>query len=148
FPSTEKQKALGRLLVSELWALGVEDAEMDEWGYVFATLPSPLPPEEAARLPVVALVAHLDTSPDAPGADVRPLLHPHYDGGPVVLPGGAVLDPERQPALRQHTGHTLITSDGTTLLGSDDKAGVAVIMQLAEDLLAEDEDHRQRGRRP
>jgi tripeptide aminopeptidase len=148
FPSTEKQKALGRLLVSELWAMGVEDAEMDDWGYVYATLPSPLPPEEAERLPVVALVAHLDTSPDAPGADVRPLFHPAYDGGVITLPGGAVLDPARQPALARHVGHTLITSDGTTLLGSDDKAGVAVIMQLAEDLLREDSDLRQRGQRP
>ncbi|MDX1421482.1 MAG: hypothetical protein R3181_16065, partial [Rubricoccaceae bacterium] len=145
FPSTEAQKALGRLLVSELWAMGVEDAEMDDWGYVYATLPSPLPPEEAARLPVVALLAHLDTSPDAPGSGVRPLVHPAYDGGEVLLPGGVALDPERQPALREHLGHTLITSDGTTLLGSDDKAGVAVIMQLAEDLLREDEEHRQRG---
>ncbi|HLT46077.1 MAG TPA: peptidase T [Rubricoccaceae bacterium] len=148
FPSTEKQKALGRLLVSELWAMGVEDAEMDDWGYVYATLPSPLPPEEAARLPVVALLAHLDTSPDAPGAGVRPLLHPGYDGGVITLPGGVALDPARQPALAEHVGHTLITSDGTTLLGSDDKAGVAVIMQLAEDLLREDDDLRQRGRRP
>ena len=148
FPSTEKQKALGRLLVSELWAMGVEDAEMDDWGYVYGTLPSPLPPEEAARLPVVALLAHLDTSPDAPGAGVRPLLHPGYDGGVLALPGGATLDPARQPALRDHVGQTLITSDGTTLLGSDDKAGVAVIMQLAEDLLREDDERRQRGQRP
>jgi tripeptide aminopeptidase len=128
--------------------MGVEDAEMDDWGYVYATLPSPLPPEEAQELPVVALLAHLDTSPDAPGADVRPLLHPGYDGGALALPGGATLDPARQPALARHVGHTLITSDGTTLLGSDDKAGVAVIMQLAEDLLREDGDRRQRGQRP
>jgi tripeptide aminopeptidase len=148
FPSTEKQKALGRLLVSELWAMGVEDAELDDWGYVYATIPSPLPPEQAAALPVVGLLAHLDTSPDAPGADVAPLVHPDYDGGPVALPGGVTLDPARQPALKKHAGHTLITSDGTTLLGSDDKAGVAVIMQLAEDLLREDDDLRQRGRRP
>lgn len=150
FPSTERQKDLSRLLVDELRALGLADAEMDEWGYVFATLPSPLPPAEAATLPVLALVAHVDTSPDAPGAGVRPHVHPDYDGAALALPGdpSVVLDPDRQPALRDHVGHDLLTSDGTTLLGSDDKAGVAVIVQLAEDLVRAEEDARARGERP
>ena len=148
FPSTEKQKDLGRLLVEELVAMGADDVEMDTWGYVFATLPAPLPAEEAARLPTVGLVAHVDTSPDAPGANVRPRLHPDYDGRPLALAEGAVLDPQRQPALLRHVGQTLITSDGTTLLGSDDKAGVAVIMQLAEDLLADERASAEQGVRP
>ena len=149
FPSTERQRDLGRRLVEELTALGL-DAEENEWGYVAATVPSTLPPDAARALPVVGLVAHLDTSPDAPGEHVRPLVHPGYEGGTVVLPGAddAVLDPARQPALRAHRGQTLLTSDGTTLLGSDEKAGVAVILQLAADLVAADEDARQRGERP
>jgi len=136
-PTTEKQKDLSRLLAEELHGIGIE-AEMDAAGYVYARLPSTLPPEVAARTPRLGLVAHVDTSPDAPGAGVRPLVHPAYAGGPVPFPGdpALALDPERQPALLEHLGHDLLTSDGTTLLGSDDKAGVAVIMQLAEDLAA------------
>ncbi|RMH68758.1 MAG: peptidase T [Bacteroidetes bacterium] len=139
-PSTEKQKDLGRLLVDELQAIGLPDAAMDDFGYVYATLPSPLPPEEAARLPVVALLAHMDTSPDESGAGVKPVIHRRYDGGVIVLPGNpdVRLDPARQPALLDHVGEDLITSDGTTLLGSDDKAGVAVLVQLAADLLHDD----------
>ncbi len=153
FPSTQRQRDLGRLLVEELTALGV-DAEEDAWGYVLATLPSPLPPAEAGALPAVGLVAHLDTSPDAPGKDVRPLVHERYGGGVVALPGPApsgeraTLDPDRQPALRAHVGQDLISSDGTTLLGSDDKAGVAVLMQLAADLVAAEADAVERGERP
>ena len=149
FPSTDRQRDLGRLLVDELAALGL-DAEMDAHGYVFATLPSPLPPDEAAALPTLALVAHVDTSPDAPGEGVRPHVHPAYDGSAVVFPAAPdlVLDADRQPALADHVGHDLITSDGTTLLGSDDKAGVAAIVQLAEDLVRADEDAVARGERP
>lgn len=135
-PSTPGQLDLSRLLTEELRALGVR-AEMDAHGYVYAVLPSTLPPEVAARTPRLGLVAHVDTSPDEPGGPVRPLLHPDYRGEVIALPGdpSVTLDPARQPALLDHLGHTLITSDGTTLLGSDDKAGVAVLMQLAEDLL-------------
>ncbi|MEM1118392.1 MAG: peptidase T, partial [Bacteroidota bacterium] len=131
-PSTERQKDLSRVLVDDLRRLGVEDAELDGHGYVYATLPAPVPAAEA--LPVLALVAHVDTSPDAPGAGVTPLVHTNYAGGRIALPGDpeVVLDPARQPALADAVGHDLITSDGTTLLGSDDKAGVAVIVQLAE----------------
>lgn len=136
-PSTERQKDLGRLLVAELQELGVPGAVMDAHGYVFATLPSTLPPDVAARTPVLALLAHLDTSADAPGAGVRPVVHPPYEGGVLVLPGdpSVRLDPAEKPEMLAHLGHRFITSDGTTLLGSDDKAGVAILMQLAEDLL-------------
>ncbi len=139
-PSTDKQKDLGRLLEHELKALGAENVYMDEYGYVFATLPSTLPAERASATPVVALLAHLDTSPDESGANVRPIVHENYEGGILALPGdpSVTLDPARQPALLQHVGHDLITSDGTTLLGSDDKAGVAVLMQLAQDLIGDD----------
>lgn len=129
-PSTERQKDLSRLLVDELRSLGLDDAGMDAAGYVYATLPGTAGP----GLPVLGLVAHVDTSPDAPGANVRPRIHPSYDGGVIELAPGVALDPARQPALRDHVGHDLITSDGTTLLGSDDKAGVAILMQLAADL--------------
>ncbi len=131
-PSTERQKDLGRLLEAELRALGLEGVEMDAHGYVFATLP-----RIGASRTTVALLAHLDTSPDAPGANVQPIVHPPYEGGAVTFPAdpSLALDPKRQPALLRHLGHNLITSDGSTLLGSDDKAGVAVLMQLAEDLV-------------
>ncbi len=133
-PSTEKQKVLSRLLADELRSIGL-DAAMDDFGYVYATLPSTLGADAAA--PVLGLVAHVDTSPDEPGGPVHPFVHTDYRGDVIVLPGdeSVTLDPARQPALREHLGHDLITSDGTTLLGSDDKAGVAVLMQLAEDLI-------------
>ena len=136
-PSTEKQKDLCRLLTSELKALGFDDAYMDQYGYVFVTIPTTLPAEKAAQRPVVALLAHVDTAPDESGTGVKPVVHYNYDGSLLRLPGdpAVTLDPARQPALLDHLGHDLITSDGTTLLGSDDKAGVAVLMQLAEDLL-------------
>lgn len=139
-PSTEKQKDLSRILVDELHELGYADAFMDDYGYVFATIPSTLAPEIAQALPVIALLAHVDTSPDAPGANVQPIIHKNYDGSTIFLPGDppVQLDPERQPALLNHMGEDLITSDGTTLLGSDDKAGVAILMQLAEDFLEDD----------
>jgi tripeptide aminopeptidase len=138
-PSTEKQKDLSRLLAQELGDLGADDVAMDEYGYVFATIPSTLPEDVAAQTPTLALLAHVDTSPDAPGANVIPTLHPDYDGSMIRLPGNpeVTLDPERQPALLDHCGHDLLTSDGTTLLGSDDKAGVAILMQLVEHLLAD-----------
>ncbi len=138
-PSTEKQKDLSRLLAEELRALGLEDAAMDDYGYVYASLPSTLPPEAAAATPAVALVAHVDTSPDEPGGPVEPMIHRGYDGSVIILPGdpNATLDPARSPELLDHVGHDLITSDGTTLLGCDDKAGVAIIMQTVADLLAD-----------
>lgn len=135
-PSTAKQKDLGRLLVEELERIGITDAWMDAYGYVFATIPSTLPPAQQEQTPVIALLAHMDTSPDESGKGVKPIIHEDYAGGILKLPGDpkVTLDPARQPALLEHIGHDIITSDGTTLLGSDDKAGVAILMQLAEDL--------------
>ena len=136
-PSTEKQKKLADLLVRELKAMGIKDAMMDTYGYVFASIPAT---ESSPDAPVLGLLAHMDTSPDESGKDVRPIIHPNYDGTPIQLPGdpSVILDPATQPALLNHLGHDIITSDGTTLLGSDDKAGVAILMQLAEDLLQDD----------
>ena len=124
YPSTLKQLDLSRLLAEELREAGLEDAEVTEHGYVFATLPG------TVEGPVVGLNAHVDTSPDAPGANVRPQVIRGYAGGPIDLPGDSsrVLDPEELPALAARVGHDLVTSDGTTLLGADDKAGVAEIM--------------------
>lgn len=141
-PSTAKQFDLARRLMEELRELGIEDAAMDEHGYVYATVPSTLSADEAAATPTVAFFAHVDTSPDEPGGPVEPIVHRDYDGGVIALPGdpSVKIDPAKSPNLTKHVGHDLITSDGTTLLGSDDKAGVAVIMQLAEDLLS-DSDH-------
>ena len=138
-PSTARQLDLCRLLVAELHAMGVADAEMDAAGVVYATVPGTAP-----DAPVVALCAHVDTSPDAPGAGVRPLVHPAWDGRAFALPGdpAQTFDARTDADLAAHVGHDLITSDGTTLLGSDDKAGVAVVMQLADDLLQSDRDGR------
>jgi tripeptide aminopeptidase len=122
-PSTPGQLKLGRLLADELTELGLEDVQQDENGYVTATL--------AARdgAPVIGLIAHLDTSPDAPGQGVEPLVHRGYDGGVIELPrGGTRLDPASMPELADKIGHDIVTSSGDTLLGADDKAGVAVVM--------------------
>jgi tripeptide aminopeptidase len=122
-PSTPGQLDLARMLVSELHAIGLADAALDENGYVFATLPG------ADDAPVIGLLAHMDTSPDAPGAGVEPMVHPRYDGRPIELPrGGTVLDPEDMPVLAGKRGHDIVTSSGDTLLGADDKAGAAEIM--------------------
>lgn len=135
YPSTEKQKALLRLLREELEALGLADAAMDEYGYVTATLPAR---GAKASAPVLGLLAHVDTSPDCSGADVRPrtLL---YEGGDIVLnaEAGVVMRTQEFPELACYKGKHLIVTDGTTLLGADDKAGVAEIMQLLQ-MLRED----------
>ncbi|MDA3864841.1 MAG: peptidase T [Deltaproteobacteria bacterium] len=126
YPSTEKQKDLSRQLVKELQELGIKDAAMDEWGYVMGTLPSNVDNNP----PVIGLISHVDTSPAASGKDVNPLFHKNYDGGIIKYPEAdwQVLDPNKFPALKKKIGHTLITSNGDTLLGADDKAGVAEIM--------------------
>jgi len=136
-PSTQKQKDLARVLLEELHSIGLEDARMDENGYVFATLRGTVAGDGKTTTPVLALLAHMDTAPDESGANVKPLVHPPYNGSVIPLPGDerVRLDPDRQPALLQHIGERIISSDGTTLLGSDDKAGVAILMQLVEDLL-------------
>ena len=131
-PSTPGQLELGRLLVEELGAAGLEDAALDEQGFAFATLPSPDPAH-----PVVGLLAHVDTSPDAPGDGVEPLVHRAYDGGRISLPrGGTVLDPLDMPVLGEKVGHDIVTGSGDTLLGADDKAGVAEIMAAVAYLAA------------
>ncbi|MFK7846225.1 MAG: peptidase T [Rhodothermales bacterium] len=141
-PSTEKQKDLGRLLVEELNDIGIQDVAMNEAGYVFATLPAM--GKTGINAPILGLLAHMDTSPDESGKNVKPIIHSNYDGGVIALPGDPSirLNPETQPALLEHLGHDIITSDGTTLLGSDDKAGVAILMQMAEDLVADTETER------
>ncbi len=129
-PSTEKQFELARMLADELKQIGLEEVNIDALGFVTATLPATLPPEKAAEVPVIGLLAHMDTSPEAPGANVKPVLHRNYDGKDIVLPGDPtqVIRLAETPELSKRAGHDLITSDGTTLLGADDKAGIAVLM--------------------
>jgi tripeptide aminopeptidase len=136
YPSTAKQLDLSRLLVEELGGLGLDDAELTEHGYVFATLPG------ADDGPTVGLVAHVDTSPDAPGANVAPQLHRDYDGGELV----AGLSPATSVLLAERIGHDIVTSDGTTLLGADDKAGVAEIMAAVAWFVGHPEIPRARAR--
>lgn len=133
YPSTEKQKDLLRVLADELRSLGLDDAVMDEFGYVTATLSSNVP----TKVPVVGLIAHADTSPEVSGANVNPQVHANYDGGPIKLNEALSLTPEEGPLLLGHIGGTIITSDGNTLLGADDKAGIAEIMTLLEVLRAD-----------
>ena len=123
-PSTEKQLDLSKVLVEELRALGLDDAELTASSNVFASLPG------KNGAPVVGLIAHVDTTPDVIGAGVSPILHRAWGGGPIQLPGDPrqVLDPAALPELRERVGHDVVTSDGTTLLGADDKAGIAEIM--------------------
>ena len=138
-PSTMRQFDLARQLVDELKALGLADAFVDEHCYVYATLPATPGSENAKPL---GLIAHMDTTDDAPGENVNPQIHENYDGGKVVLPAtGAVLDPAVFPFLTEMKGQTLITTDGATLLGADDKAGVAEIMTALERILTEKRPH-------
>jgi tripeptide aminopeptidase len=135
FPSTDKQKNLARLLVDELKALGCTDAWMAESGHVYATLPSNLPPDHpaAGKAPVLGLLAHLDTYPGTSGAHVRPQVVEAYAGGDLFLPAtGAKILAASQPNLARCVGHTLVHTDGTTLLGADDKAGIAEIVTLVD----------------
>lgn len=129
-PTTEKQKNLIRLLAQELQQMGIRDVIANELGYVYATIPS----NSSKKLPVICFCAHVDTAPDCSGTDVKPILHRNYQGQSIVLPDDTsiVLDPEKMPYLKQHIGKDIITASGTTLLGADDKAGVAIIMCLAE----------------
>ncbi len=126
-PSTEKQKDLGRVLVEELKSLGISDAHLDEYGYVYATIPSNINDD----CPVICFCAHMDTSPDCSGKDVKPLLHSNYQGQDIVLPDDStvVIKANEHPELHKKIGHDLITASGETLLGADNKAGVAAIME-------------------
>jgi tripeptide aminopeptidase len=128
-PSTEKQKDLGRLLAAELQAIGIGDAHLDEHGYVYATIPA----NTEKKVPVICFCSHMDTSPDCTGKDVRPQLVRNYRGGDIVLPGDPtqIIRAVEHPALKDQIGSDIVTSDGTTLLGADNKAGVAEIMDAA-----------------
>jgi len=138
-PSTMRQFDLARQLVDELKVLGLADAFVDEHCYVYATLPATPGSENAKPL---GLIAHMDTTDDAPGENVNPQIHENYDGGKVILPAtGAVLDPAVFPFLTEMKGQTLITTDGATLLGADDKAGVAEIMTALERIITEKRPH-------
>ncbi|MFN2424758.1 MAG: peptidase T [Cryomorphaceae bacterium] len=137
-PSTEKQKDLSRLLVKELKEMGVADAELDAQGYVYATIPATT---DKKNVPVICFCSHVDTSPDLTGKGVKPQLHRNYDGGDIALPGNpdAVLRSAEHPGLADKRGEDIITTEGTTLLGADDKAGVADIMDAARHLMAHPE---------
>ncbi len=138
FPSTEKQKNLAELLKKELTELGAQDVVLDANGYVYAKIPAT---DGGAEKRTLGFLAHMDTSPDASGKDVKPQVTKDYDGGDIVLNAekGIVLSPEAYPELKQYVGKTILTSDGTTLLGADDKAGVSEIMTMTEYLLTHPE---------
>jgi tripeptide aminopeptidase len=132
-PSTEKQKDLSRILETELKAIGLEDASLDEHGYVYATIPATTDKE----VPVLCFCAHVDTAPDCSGAGVKPLLHMAWNGQDIVLPDDptVVVSSRNHSYLKNRIGDDIITASGTTLLGADDKAGVAIIMDLAQYLI-------------
>jgi tripeptide aminopeptidase len=132
-PSTEKQKNLGRLLVQELLEMGISDAELDENGYVYGTLKS----NTNKAVPNICFCSHMDTSPDCSGENVKPIIHKNYNGGSILYASDAnlSLNPDEHPALKDQIGNDIITSDGTTLLGADNKAGVAEIMDAIYQLI-------------
>lgn len=134
FPSTEKQKNLSRILVEELLQIGITDAHLDDYGYVYATIPS----NTDKKVPVICFCSHVDTSPDCSGKDVKPIVHRNYQGQDLVLPDdpSVVIKFGEHPDLKNQIGHDIITASGTTLLGADDKAGVAEIMDAARILMA------------
>lgn len=133
FPSTEKQKILGQVLAEELKEIGMQNVELDEFGYVYAELPS----NTEKDVPPIGFLAHIDTSPEVSGANVNPIIHKNYDGGKIVLPADPtqVIDPEEHPDLKEQIGNDIITADGTTLLGADNKAGVAEIVDAMRYLI-------------
>ena len=132
-PTTEKQKDLSKILAEELKQIGITDAHMDEWGYVYGTIPS----TSDKKVPVICFCAHVDTAPDCSGTNVKPLVHKNYQGQDIVLPDDKtqVLRLSEYPYLKTQLGNDIITASGNTLLGSDDKAGVAEIMDLANFLM-------------
>ncbi len=129
FPSSMIQKDLGRLLVKELKEIGVENVEMDEWGYVFGTISS----NTTKTVPTICFCAHMDTAPDCSGTNVKPIVHRNYDGNPITLPDDntQIITTDKHKYLKEKVGDDLITASGLTLLGADDKAGVACIMDFA-----------------
>lgn len=135
-PSTEKQKDLGRVLVQELLDMGITDVQLDEHGYVYATIPS----NTDKKVPVICFCSHMDTSPDCSGEGVKPMIHANYKGQDLVLPddNSVVIRMKEHPDLKDQIGNDIITASGTTLLGADNKAGVAAIMSAAHILLNDD----------
>lgn len=130
FPSTEKQKNLALILKNELVSIGLKDVELDEHGYVYATIES----NTEKQVPALCFCAHMDTAPDASGTNVKPILHKNYQGQDIVLPDDStqVISTTKHPYLLKRIGDDLITASGTTLLGADDKAGVAIIMDFVQ----------------
>ena len=133
-PSTEKQKNLGKLLVEELLSFGISDAHLDQYGYVYATIPS----NSTKVVPVICFCSHMDTSPDCSGLNVKPIVHRNYQGHDLVLPDdeSVILKMSEHPDLENQLGNDIITASGTTLLGADNKAGVAEIMEAAAFIVA------------
>ncbi len=136
-PSTMKQKNLGKLLVEELIAIGIKDAELDQYGYVYATIPS----NTTKQVPVICFCSHMDTSPDCSGENVNPIIHTKYDGKDIVLPNdkNQIIKFAEHPDLAAQVGNDIITTDGTTLLGADNKSGIAEIMDAANYLMTHPE---------
>ena len=134
-PSTRKQLDLANLLAKELTALGAQNVRISEFGIVYATVPGNL--ADNSKVPVIGFIAHMDTSPAVSGANVNPIIHKNYQGGDIVLPNDKtqVITPAKNPELKELIGDDIITADGTTLLGSDDKAGVAEIMTMIDTLI-------------
>jgi tripeptide aminopeptidase len=128
-PTTEKQKTLSSLLADELKKMGLKDVQADKFGYVYATIPS----TTNKKVPVVCFCSHVDTAPDCSGTNVKPILHKYYDGKDIVLPDDStqVISKKDYPYLKEHKGYDIITASGLTLLGADDKSGVAIIMDMA-----------------
>ncbi len=137
YPSTEKQLNLSRLLLEQIKDLGLKNTEMTEHGYVFGSLPSNLPEGLSKKVPAIGFIAHVDTSPEVSGENVQPEIHKNYEGGEIVLSKDKtqVIKPETDPALKNCVGHDIVTSDGTTLLGADNKAGCAEIMTAMDYLI-------------
>ena len=136
FPSTEKQKVLLKYLVEEMKSLGLTEVEMDEHSYAMGTIPATPGYEDR---PAIGFIAHVDTSPDMSGANIKPQIIENYDGKDIRLNENLMMTVKDFPELSVFKGHTLITTDGTTLLGADDKAGVAEIMTAAEYLMTHPE---------
>ncbi len=138
-PSSEKQLALAHELVKEMREIGIQEAHVDEYGIVYGWIPA----TTNKSLPAIGLIAHMDTSPDMSGENVKPRISRDYDGNDIVLneEQSIVMSPQEFPSLKEHIGHDLIVTDGTTLLGADDKAGVAEIMSFAETLIKEQREH-------
>lgn len=136
-PSTEKQKDLAKVLVEELKSMGVKDAELDEHGYVYATIESNSP----KKVPVICFCSHMDTSPDCSGSNVNPVIHKNFNGKDIVLPKDStqIIKFSEHPALAEQLGNDIVTADGTTLLGADNKAGLAEIMDAANYLITHPE---------